>query len=271
MIKTTIRCSSLPHYSDCPRKAAAKMLLQELVTDGYQLKALPTSVGAAVGTAMHNGIETALLLRQEGHTYEKELAETVELSINSSISNGILWDDTTPTKEVAIKQAIRMAKLVVNFFPELKGVEIEEEYKANLGNNFTLSGHIDIRLGNEILDVKTGARRRANQAQYGGYSLLCKSNGIKIKSLGEIYVRRIGITKPQPDPDFMPYPIADAERLAWDTIQQIKNSIEIYRKEHSPNVWLANPNSMMCTPDYCPAYNSNFCNCHKGEVKNDRR
>lgn len=270
-MKTTIRCSSLPHYSDCPRKAAAKMLMPELVKDGYSIRVLPNSVGAAVGTATHNGIETALLLRQEGREFEQELAETVEISICSSIENGIIWDETTPTKDVAIKQAIRMAKSVINFFPELKGVEIEEEYKADLGSDFVLSGHIDIRLGGKIIDVKTGARRRANQSQYGGYSLLCKSNGIKINKIGEIYVRRLGITKPQPDPDYVPYDVADAERLAWDTIQQIKRGIEQYRKEHSPNVWLANPNSMMCTPDYCPAYNSNFCNCHKGEVKNDRR
>ena len=72
-MQTIIRCSGLPHYTDCPRKAAAKMLLAELVEDGYQLHALKTSVGAAVGTATHAAVETALMLRQEGKDYEKEL------------------------------------------------------------------------------------------------------------------------------------------------------------------------------------------------------
>lgn len=269
--QTKIRCSGLPHYSDCPRKAAAKLLLAELVEDGYQLHTLKTSVGAAVGTATHAGIETALLLRQEGKDYEKELEEVATLSIESSIENGVLWDLTTPTKDIAIKQAIRQAKSVVNNFPDLTGVDIEEEYKADLGDNFILSGHIDIRHGDAIFDIKTGATRRANQAQYGGYSLLCRSNGKIIKRLGEIYVPRIGITKPQPEPQFVEYDVKDAERLAWDIIQQIKKDILSYRENKSARTWLANPNSMMCNPDYCPAYKTNFCNCQIGDIKNDRR
>lgn len=247
------------------------MLLAELVEDGYQLHALKTSVGAAVGTATHAGIETALMLRQEGKNYENELEEVATLSIESSIENGVLWDLTTPTKEVAIKQAIRQAKSVVNAFPDLTGVYIEEEYKADLGDNFVLSGHIDIRVGDMILDIKTGATRRANQAQYGGYSLLCRSHGKTIKKLGEIYVPRIGITKPQPEPLSVEYNVNDAERLAWDIIQQTKRDVIAYRESKSERIWLANPNSMMCTPDYCPAYKTNFCNCQKGDIKNDRR
>lgn len=263
---TIIRASSLPHYTDCYRRAAAKMLTAELVQDGFNVRAPQQSIGAAVGTATHNAMEVALLLRAENKPFEKELSEVAEISISKSIEKGIIWDATTPTKDVAIKQAVRQALAVVNFFPDLTEINIEEEYKANIDDEFILSGHVDIRTGGKIRDLKTGKMSRANQAQYGAYSLLCRSNGIEIDEIGEIYVRRMGITKPQPDPVFISYDVATAERMAFEIINKMKSDITNYRNSGSVWSFLANPNSLMCTPDYCPAYGTNFCNCHKKEI-----
>ena len=265
-MSTIIRASSLPHYTDCYRRAAAKMLTAELVQDGFNVRSSQSSIGAAVGTATHNAMEVALLLKAEDKPFEKELSEVAEISISKAIEKGIIWDATTPTKDVAIKQAVRQALSVVNFFPELKGINIEEEFRANIDDEFVLSGHIDIRIGRKIQDLKTGTMSRANQAQYGAYSLLCRSNGIEIDEIGEIYVRRIGITKPQPDPVYVQYDVASAERMAYEIINKMKSDITKYRDSKSVWSFLANPNSLMCTPDYCPAYGTNFCNCHKKEI-----
>lgn len=262
---TVIRASSLPHYTDCLRRAAARMLAPELVNLGYNVRSLKSSIGAAVGTATHNAMEVAMMLRAENKPFEKEIEEVSEISISKSIEQGIIWDDTTPTKEVAIKQAIRQAKSVINKFPELKGINIEEEFKANIGDNFILSGHIDIRKGGVIIDLKTGAMRRANQAQYGAYSLLCRTNGINISRIGEIYVKRIGINKPQPEPLIVEYSVSEAEKMAWEIIKKIKSDVCKFRQTSDVWSFLANPNSLMCTPDYCPAFGTNFCNCHKKE------
>lgn len=265
---TTIRASSLPHYTDCLRRAAAKMLAPELATYGYNVRATQASIGAAVGTATHNALEVALLLRAENKPYESEIEEVVDISISKSIENGVIWDDTTRSKEIAVKQAVRQAKSVLNTFPDLLGVAIEEEYKANLGDGFILSGHIDIRKKDCIWDLKTGTMRRANQAQYGAYSLLCRTNGIHINRIGEIYVRRVGITKPQPDPVLVEYDIATAEKMAWEIINKMKSDVSNFRSNGDLWAFMANPNSLMCNADYCPAYGTNFCNCHKKEIDN---
>lgn len=267
-METIIRCSSLPHYSDCPRKSAAKLFKDELEDAGFKMTKLPTSVGAAVGTATHVGVEIALTLKQSGQTsFDAELKEMIDRSLCESIEHGILWDKTTPSKDVALKQALRQAKSVINAYPELSGIAIEEEYRADLGDDFVLSGHIDIRKGDTILDIKTGASRRANQAQYGGYSLLCRSNSVEIKKLGEIYVPRLALSRPQPEPMFVEYDVAAAENLAWDIIKTIKTDMMNFRVKKSERVWLANPNSMMCSANYCPAYKTKFCNCQKGDIK----
>ena len=63
---TIIRASSLSHYSDCTRRAAVKMFADEIKECGFEIAPVKTSAGAAVGTATHKALETALLLRAKG-------------------------------------------------------------------------------------------------------------------------------------------------------------------------------------------------------------
>lgn len=272
---TIIRCSSLSHYSDCPRRAAAKMFFSEISEKyGFDLTPVNTSAGAAVGTAMHKAIEAALVLRARGLPYIDEVKKVTEASILETAREGIVWDDTTFDKATGAMQAARQAHAILNVFPDLSEISIEGEFTADLGDDFILSGHIDIR-GKEnevhtIQDFKSGVMARVNIPQYGGYSLLVRSAGEKVDLLREIYVKRVGKTKPQPAPVVKDYEPAMAENFAWAVIKKIKSEMKAFRNTGSPWVWLPNPNSMMCSEHYCPAYGTKFCKCRKKDLKNDK-
>lgn len=245
------------------------MFQAELETYGYVLRNTEQSIGAAVGTATHRVVELALELKAEGSPYLDLVADEAAESIEKSIEKGVIWDDTTRKKDDAIKQAVRQGLLVLAHMPEMKSIVIEGELKADMGDYFILSGHVDIR-GSEdgeewdIWDVKTGVIRRANQGQYGAYSILARSNGHNVRSLGEIYAKRVGVNVPQPEPVIVQYPKEIAEAVAYHTSRRIKGDIITFRESGGdPWVWIPNPNSMMCSDKYCPAWGTNFCNCHK--------
>lgn len=269
---TIIRCSSLSHYTDCPRRSAAKMFFKEISEQfGFELTPTNTSAGAAVGTAMHKSLETAIVLRYQDQPYTDEIKKVAEASIFETAREGIIWDDTTFDKAAGILQAVRQTHAILDVFPELDEIAIEGEFTADLGDDFILSGHIDIRGREEgkytIQDFKSGTVKRVNTPQYGGYSLLVRTAGQKVDLLREIYIKRVGKTKSQPAPIIQDYEPAMAENFAFAIIKQIKADLQAFRKSGSPWVWLPNPNSMMCSQHYCPAYGTKFCKCKtkKGE------
>lgn len=273
-MSTIIRCSSLSHYSDCTRRAAAKMFFKEISEEyGFDLTPVNTSAGAAVGTAMHKALEAAIVLRSKGLPYSDEIKKVAEASILETVREGIVWDDTTFDKATGAMQAVRQAYSILDVMPDLQEIAIEGEFTADLGDDFILSGHIDIRGRegelNTIQDFKSGTTARVNIPQYGGYSLLTRTAGYKVDLLREIYAKRVGKTKAQPAPVIKDYEPAMAENFAWAVIKKIKSDMQTFRKTGSPWVWLPNPNSMMCSPHYCPAYGTKFCRCRsllkKGE------
>jgi hypothetical protein len=232
---------------------------------GRMLVQRPASIGAAVGTATHKGAEAALLARGDirGGDPVAALERAARQSLAESLIAGVIWDDTTRTKEAAEVQAIRQAKRALEVLPA-GSVEVEGAYTAEIAQGFVLSGHIDIREGGRIMDIKTGTRARANQAQYGAYALLCRSNGIEIDMIGEVYVKRVGVTKTQPPAELVFYEIAEAERLAWHIIQRIMADLSAFRETGDLYSFLPNPNSMMCHEDYCPAWGTDFCSVSLG-------
>lgn len=269
-MSTIIRCSSLSHYTDCPRRAAAKMFFDEISKEyGFDLTPVNTSAGAAVGTAMHKALEAALVLRAKGESYAEEMKRIADASMLETSREGIVWDDTTFDKSIGAMQAVRQAHSILDVFPDLDEIAIEGEFTADLGDDFILSGHIDIR-GREgkvhtIQDFKSGTVKRVNIPQYGGYSLLVRTSGQKVDLLREIYAKRVGKTKPQPAPVIQEYEPAMTENFAYAIIRRIKADLMEFRRTGKPWVWLPNPNSMMCSQHYCPAYGTKFCKCRKKE------
>ncbi len=277
----TIRPSGMPQYSDCGRRSAARGWQAIVEAAGYQLRTTLPSIGAIIGTATHTLMGYALKKRLADAVAEHaDLRNLAGDTINKELAPaaGVVWDDTTRNKDAAIQQATKQALAVIQYMPDLRPTAIEEFGVADLGDGFQMAGTLDLRThlpeteiapgqflseGEGIDDLKTGTTQRANQAQYGGYSLLNRAQGRSTRRLREIFVQRVGVTKPQPAPVIVEYPVAQAETIAWHTAQHTKRELIAFQKSGNPWVWLPNPNSMMCGADYCPAFGTEFCTSHK--------
>lgn len=268
--QTIIRASSLTYYTDCMRRSAARMFPADLKEYGYEIRDMPGSIAATVGTATHRALEAGIRFRKDGKAPLEAMEEAAaEILTAATEGGGLLWDKLTKTREDGITQAVRQAEAALSVLPEMKHIEIEGEFKADLEDGFILSGHVDLRGTEEkmILDLKTGTRQRSNIAQYGGYSLLARANGHEVRRLGEIFVPRVSVKRPQPAPTLTDFDIEAAERLAWATVQRIKEDLQRFRNSGGdPWVWIPNPNSMMCSKTYCPVFATSFCTCRKDDT-----
>ncbi|MEH6630193.1 MAG: PD-(D/E)XK nuclease family protein [Halopseudomonas aestusnigri] len=263
--KTVIRASSLPQYPDCERRYAARSFANEVKAAGYELNTMLPSIGAVIGTGTHEALGYAMIQKmQDQEIVAADFEALAVSSIEEAIKDGVVWDNTTTSPDAAIQQAIRQAKVILQVVgDDIQPIAVEQYLKANLDDGFELTGHIDITEQNGIADFKTGSVQRANQTQYGAYSLLSRSNGHPVKRLREIYVQRVGKRVPQPDPIVKSYSVKEAERGASETIKHIKAGLIKFRESCENWVFLPNPNSMMCSPLYCPAFGTKFCQSHK--------
>jgi len=264
-----IRASMLPSYPDCPRRAVAKQYRQKLEKLGYKLRELPPSVGAATGTATHTGTEMLLRAKHANRviTLDEALAPAFAGFLEET-GKGAIWDDTTPNANTAQQQISRQVAaylygplttvmpLTVNGAPA-----VELELRANCGDGWELTGHIDL-IDDAFWprDTKTGALIRPYHAQLGGYSLLVRSNAIcQVAGLCIDFIQRVGKTKPQPPCQTISYPVAQCERNAMGIINRIKQDMAQFDREQNPEVFMANQMSMLCSDKYCPAFGTAFC------------
>jgi len=275
---TVIRVSSLPSYADCTRRDAARAWRSEVEKAGYTLRQTGRSIGAAIGSGTHAALEYAFRAKLDGDEIAmSDFSDRAEAPIKEAIAEGIIWDDTSRNEADAVRQCIKQARSIWGEYGDrIEPEAIEERVEASLGDGFLLRGHIDVRgrivgdarlVGSGVIDYKTGTVQRANAFQYGGYSLTAKANGITVNWAAEIYTKRVGVTKPQPDPVLAPYACKEAERGAWEVIQRIKSDLTTFRASGEPWAFLPNPNSMNCSDKYCPAWGTKFCKAHKGEIE----
>lgn len=277
-LSTIIRVSSLPAYPDCPRRDAARSRLAEITAAGYDLRETGKSIGAAIGSGTHAALETAFRAKLAGETFsDSEFTDRAGAEIDKAVAEGIIWDDTSRNVADAKRQTVKQARVIWDHFGDrIEPIAIEERVSADLGDGFILRGHIDVRgritgyaalTGEGIGDFKTGTIQRANAMQYGGYSLTARANGLTVNWAAEIYAKRVGVTKPQPDPVLVPYAVAEAERGAYEVAQKMKSDLQDFRRSASSWAFLPNPNSMNCSDKYCPAWGTEFCKAHKGEIE----
>lgn len=272
---SVIRASSLPGWNDCARREAARIFADLIQAAGYSLKKRPPTVGACVGTAVHEAAHEAMKSKIETGNVGPEDAclDRAMDALSTEIEHECLWDRITGDKNTAERQIVRM---VVSFrddaAPQIEPVESERRLEADLGDGFTITGQKDIlcRAKQGIRDIKTGTMQRANGGQYGAYSLIDRAHGHTIDTLSEIFIPRKSLRSEQPPPTFTGYDVAACERLARQTIDDIKRSVEDFNRRlvsgNDPSsAFRANPMSMLCGDKYCPAWGTNFCRVHKQE------
>jgi hypothetical protein len=266
-----IRASMLPGYVDCSRRAAAKQWRKAFEADGYTFRQLPPSVGAAAGTAVHKGVETALKGRWEHKKLgEDDILQPAFTAFQEETEPGCQWDDTTPNSATAQQQIRSMISAYLNgpgkdviplTMPDgLPAVELFLE--ANAGDGWLVTGTMDIAEDHTIRDLKTGALMRPYQAQLGTYGLLAKSNKIitDIRQLCIDFVKRAGKTKPQPACVTQQYPVDISMKYARGIIQRIQADFAAYKATGDLDAaFMANPMSMMHSEKFCPAFKTKFC------------
>jgi hypothetical protein len=255
----------LPGWADCARRAGAKQFPTLLASAGFEVPKLLPSIGASVGTATHRAAE--FLFRSKMQTGQVgsmgEALTAAKAKLREEIATGCEWDDTSPNLQVAELQVTRLTEALLPLALASRPVAVELSLSADLGDGWAFSGHVDlVEEGGHLDDLKTGAVRRPYQAQLGGYSLLARSNGHEVSSVGITFLPRGKKTRPQPPPERQRYDLATAERAAWTTIERIKTDVEKFERTGDPFAFEANPMSMMCTPNYCPAWGTDFCRMH---------
>jgi hypothetical protein len=271
-----LRPSSLPTLPDCQRRFAARHLRDVIATAGYRLKPEgPRHVGGAVGTAVHAGVAVTLKAKRATGELgnETEAEDQAEAALVEGWSLGVHVDDTSPTLATAKIQTVRMLRSYRRHLaPVVEPVLVEERLVADVGDGWQISGQADTLTGNpdeRLRDLKTGTRRRANQAQYGGYVLVHEAHGFRVPQLTEDFVARVRRDAEQPPPLSIEIDRRRALLAAWEIIGAVKASVaEFDRRAADPHglepagAFLANPNSSLCGQRWCPAWGTDFCRAH---------
>jgi len=268
---TKIRASMLPGYADCARRAAAKQWRREIESAGYELRDLLPSVGAAVGTAVHAAAAHMLQAKIDTGDLGDE-RDSIEIGVESfraETDPGVEWDDTTPNATVAATQIGRLTLAYrLGVARRLEPAAVEQAWEVSAGDGFVVTGHCDvITAAPAIRDLKTGALLRPYQTQLGAYSLQARSQEppIPVKKLAIDFIRRTPHTKPQDPPVTEIYDRDVCERAAFSLLERIKQDVTEFRRrlsdgdEPPEEAFLANPMSMMCRAQFCPAHGTNWC------------
>ena len=258
-----IHASTLPSYSDCPRRAAAKSFGRLVMDAGFEFQKSPAGIGAAIGTAVHKAADHILQQKIKTDTLGN-IREAVEIGIDrfkKEISDGVVWDSTTENQNSAEKQIDRLSNSFYSeVAPIVKPKNTEINYRAVISEGFELTGRIDLEENNEsIHDWKTGAVLRPYHGQMGGYSLLKKSVALIPENLIIHYLPRVSIKKNYPGAQHIQYDRAMCERAAWSILQIIIRDIKNFQRTQNPWSFAANPMSVLCSEKFCPAYKTQFC------------
>lgn len=273
-----IRPSSLSTYADCPRRYAATHLGGIVQEAGYNLEAsLRSHIGAAVGTAVHAGAAYTLEYKLHhgddlGNAIEAE--ERADAALKAEVQFAPQWDETTASLSTAQQQVRRMVRSYrKHLAPTLTPLIVEERLEVDVGGGWRLSGQMDgVMAGDpseQVRDLKTGTRRRANGLQYGAYAVILHSHGHPIRSIVEDYLARVRLDREQPPPQAFPVEVAPAAQEAWETIAAIKSAADEFTNlaadasARPPHLaFRANPASGLCSQRFCKAWGTTFCTIH---------
>jgi hypothetical protein len=207
-------------------------------------------------------------------------ADAVETAIDElrqrAEIEGAEWDQTTDKMNTAERQVRRMTlSYRTDLAPLIEPIEVESRLEADLAPGWTLSGQADLIAAERgdsrtVRDTKSGTRARANGAQYGAYSLLWRAHGVEASRIFEDYVPRVRLDKEQPPPLTISIDVQQASADAWDAMQAIMRDVDEFDRRVAdpagappPGAFRANPNSALCSAQWCPAWGTKWCRSHR--------
>ena len=261
-----IRCSTLSSYTDCPRRAAVGILRDQIADAGFSFTDRPGNVGAMVGSAVHMAATAMASDKKTTGQDPALIGDYVQAGIEGLrkyLENGAQYDDTTPTTNAAEYQVVKLAGIFHgDILPYLVPENIELRRTGGISDGFELSGQTDIETaGRAVIDVKTGVRAPISAAQLGGYSMLIRAvDGQSPAELRVIHTPRMGLGKKYKGTGTMKYDSPGAEKLAWETVKYIMWSCRNFVSSGNPAAFPFNPSSSICSPKYCRAWGSEWCN-----------
>jgi len=268
-----IRPSSGPSYNDCARRTIAKAYGFLLRDAGYEPRQLSSSVGAAVGSSVHKAGEYSLHIKMETGDdtgTDNDAIDAAVAEFDARIEDGVIWDDTTPTRNAAQKQIDVMTRMYRSrIVPKLVPVMIERRIELQYKPGFEISGQPDVvanvedQLKPGLRDTKTGVVQRANGAQYGNYAALLKSVHVPVSSITEDFLQRMPVGKSQPEPISKTYDVRTCIALAKATNDRMIRDINTFLETGDIETFAPNPMSMMCGDKYCPLHGTTACPHHK--------
>lgn len=289
MTPTVLRASSLPPWSDCERRSAARLFRKEIEAAGYALRHTPRGIGAIIGTAVHYAIEVMLATKASTGRLppETEPQDAARTKLRQQVEDGgnVLYDTAkgvTHRLGDAIDQSVKMTlSYQLNTAPKIEAiVTVERRLEAEVEPGITLSGQSDLVCmePGSIRDTKTGIHIPSSfSPQLGAYSLLSRSHGLDIERASVDFIARVRRGASQPPPVTKSANVRDAEVAASNIIKRIAQCIELFRlgdkRRHilPGDSWsfLANPASNLCSPRYCSAHGTTFCREGRPERKED--
>lgn len=272
-----LRASSLGEIGDCSRRAAAKILRDEL-KERYGLADSRQSVGAAIGTTLHalmaELFRTKLSLGWIGQEHINDAMESVWPTFEKEIENGVIWDAKGPTQheDIAREQLRNMALAFLPVATYVNPARIEHKYEyliSPLGTQAVpvlLTGHVDVLdTRGEIQDHKTGKEFPAAHAQLGAYAILGRYNDEDINAVRINFVPRKPISKQnEVVARSVRLPLDECIASAWSVIKDFQRHYMEWleskdRGEPDPHAFTANPISYLCTRNICPAFGTHWC------------
>lgn len=263
-----LRPSSFTSYADCGRRWAAAHLGGEIADAGYTLRQLRTNIGAVTGTSTHAGSTWALAVKMETGELGN-MAEAVErgmASLREELADGASWDQVTPDLNTAQRQVDRQTRSFLhNIGRHLDPIMVESRLEAVRPSGAEVSGQVDIVVDAQVRlnDIKTGKQRRNNAVQYGTYARLLRAHGVPVQGIQEHYVPRVPLKQDQPPPVTVSYDLGAAEAGSELIMRRIERDVADWAERRSPDAFLPNPASVLCTERFCPAYGTAWCSSWK--------
>ena len=259
--------STLKGIQDCPRRTISRRFGRELRAAGWRLLPDEIGVSALVGTLTHDIVTVPLAERSP------ELIDTKaqELYARESEGRSIMFDAGTPNLEALVKQATSLATAVdvISKGRLQRGMSYEVPLKKELklgGRDVMFSGRADFYepVEGRLLELKTSGSYQAQDygIQLALYDVLLNALGKPTCGEATVYwVRRVRAGRPQPPGEEYVYDLTPYKPIARELVDQTVRFHDRFWEGGQPNPMnvLANPNSNLCSPKFCPLYGTGAC------------